>query len=91
MVDFGSTRVPFELRDAKSDLVPLGAAFSLSMPVTLRAVCATFPAALEMVSFTDSAAALIFEVDSSSGTETEGAVSVCSPSLDSDCSAAFSA
>ena len=82
MVDFGSTRVPFELRSAKLDPAVLEGGLSLPMPVNSRAVSVTLSAALETLSFTDPTTALIFEVDSSPGIETEGAVSVRMPSAD---------
>ena len=82
MVDFGSTSVPLERPATKSDLPLIEPALPLPMPVTLRAASATVSDALETVSLIDSAAALIFEVDSSPGTEADGAVSVRIPSPD---------
>lgn len=76
MVDLGSTlcgRGPPSVE----------AALSLPTSVALRAVSATLSAALETVSFIESAAALMLEADSSLGIESEGVVSVRLPSPDS--------
>lgn len=67
------------------------------MPVTLRAVSAALSAALEKVSFTDRAAALIFQVDSSAvsvwrpSPEFSAALSACIVSSTTSCGVGSSA